>query len=108
MRKGKRQQRKKYTKKLKSLPSGERLSGVFTRFLSDEPLEDKSLFLSLSPRCLAEREILSALWSESTLYDRQADTGAGRHCCQKEARTRWDGLELMAGWWQEVCTESHY
>lgn len=44
-----RQQRTKCAKKPKSLPSGERLSGVFTRFLSDEPLEDKSEALSTMP-----------------------------------------------------------
>lgn len=66
-----RQQRRRCTKKLKSLPSGERLSGAFPRFLSDEPLEDKSE--ALSPRRLAEGEILSARWSESTRYDRQTD-----------------------------------
>lgn len=46
-----RQQRRNCTKKLKFLPSGERLSGVFTRFLSDEPLEDKSETLSTMAGC---------------------------------------------------------
>lgn len=45
----KREWRRKCTKQLKSLSSGERLSGVFTRFLSDEPLEDKSEAFSTMP-----------------------------------------------------------
>lgn len=58
-----RQQRRNCTKTPKSLPSGERLSGVFTRFLSDEPLEDKSGTLSTTAGW--ER------YSQSTMYDRQ-------------------------------------
>lgn len=58
-----RQRRRNCTKKLKSLPSGEGLSGVFTRFLSDEPLEDKSE--TLSTMAGWER------YSQSAMYDRQ-------------------------------------
>lgn len=98
------------TKKLKSLPSGERLSGAFTRFLSDEPSEDKSEALSLSPRCLAEGEILSAPWSESTLYDRQT----GRHRRWQALLSKWgknkvgwlSSVKLMAG--PKVSKESRY
>ncbi|KAM7374800.1 hypothetical protein PAMP_007437 [Pampus punctatissimus] len=68
-----RKQRGKCRKELKSLPSGEKLSGAFNRFLSDEPLEDKSE--AVSPRGFTEGQIFSARWSESTLYDRQM----GRH-----------------------------
>lgn len=109
MRKGKeRQQRRECTKKLKSLPSGERLSGAFTRFLSDEPLEDKRE--ALSPRCLAEGEILPAPWSESTPYDRQA----GRHRRWQALLSKWgknkvgrlSSVKLMAG--LKVCKESRY
>lgn len=42
----KRHKRRECTKKLKYLPSRERLSGAFPPFLSDEPLEDKSEALS--------------------------------------------------------------
>lgn len=59
----------KVHKKVKSLSSRERLSGAVARILSDEPLEDKRE--ALSPWCLgAGEEILLALWSGLTLYDR--------------------------------------
>lgn len=64
----------------------------------------------LPPRCLAEGEILSARWSESTLYDRQM----GRHQCWQALLSKWVKKEV--GWLSsmermaelQVCEESRY